>query len=208
MFQWITEHSGTLNAISSVAMLFVWIAYLQVFLRSYGRQIRPKIVINRAAGSALDAHCFVSNMSSEAMYLESVLVTAICGEQTATHTVTDIDTLDGDDGPADPRQRTHQGPLGPGEYTSLGTFDELLNKVVRRQGEELEQFNASGDPLFLEVMIIADYSSEDLLIGAKRLFKADWRGETWYLAAESVETQQIRSRRERHQIKDIVANQS
>lgn len=208
MFQWINEYSSTINAISSVAMLFVWIAYLQVFLRSYGRQIRPKIVINRAAGSALDAHCFVSNMSSEAMYLESVLVTATRGDQTATHAVTDIDALDGDNPPADPRERTHQGPLGPGEYTSLGTFDELFHQVIRRQGKEAEKFNASGDPLFLEIMIIADYSSEDLLIGAKRRFKADWSGETWYLAAESVETQQIRSRRERHQIKDIVANQS
>lgn len=207
MFQWIVDHSDTVNAASSMAMLFVWMAYLQVFLRSYRRQVRPKIVINRAAGSALDAHCFVSNMSSEAMYLESVIVTVNNGEQTATHTVTDVDTLDGDQPPEDPRERTHQGPLRPGEYMSLGTFHELLNKVIRRQGEGRENLGASVKSVTLDVMIIADYSSEDLLVGANRRFKAERKGETWYLAAESAETQQIRSRRERRKIGEIIANQ-
>ena len=65
MFEWISDNSETVNAVSSVAMLLVWIAYLQVFLISYRRQVRPKIVINRAAGSALNASCFVGNISSE-----------------------------------------------------------------------------------------------------------------------------------------------
>ncbi|WP_338608762.1 hypothetical protein V6617_02080 [Pelagibacterium nitratireducens] len=206
MLQWFVEYSDAINAASGVAMLFVWMAYLQVFLRSYSRQVRPKIVINRAGGSALDAHCFVSNMSSEAMYLESVIVTVRSGEQVATHTVTDIVPLDGDKSPVDPRERTHQGPLRPGEYTSVGTFDEILDKVIR-QSEDPQIFSESRDPVVLEVMIIADYSSEDLLVGAKRRFKAEWRGETWYLGAESAETRQIRSRRERRKIRDIVANQ-
>lgn len=207
MFQWITDYSDTISAMSSMAMLFVWIAYLQVFLRSYHRQVRPKIVINRAAGSALDASCFVSNMSSEAIYIESVIVTLTCRRYNICHTVTDLEELDGDERPDDPRQRTLQGPFRPGDHTSIGTFDALIEKVVRKNDETLDHPKTSGDPILLEVMVIADYLSDDLLIGAKRIFEAEPQGPSWRLSAKTTETQQIRSRHERKKIRNVLAKQ-
>lgn len=206
MFEWISDHSETVSAVSSVAMLFVWIAYLQVFLRSYRRQVRPKIVINRAAGSALNASCFVGNMSSESIYIESVIVTVNCRDCEISHTVTDIEYPDGDEHEADPRQRTLQGPLRPGDYTSIGTFSDLIDKVHRNKGETEDHPKAAGEPISVEVMVVADYSSEDLLIGAKRTFNAEPQGQNWLVKAKTAETQQITSRGERRKIKDVLVD--
>ncbi|WP_127143314.1 hypothetical protein [Pelagibacterium montanilacus] len=207
MLQWIADNSDTINTISNVAMLLVWVAYLQVFLQGYRRQVRPKIVINRAAGSGLDASCFVSNMSSESIYLEIVIVTLRCGEFNASHTVTDVDSLDGEERPNDPRKRTLQGPLRPGDYTSIGSFDSLIATVLRRKGEAVDRLKNSEDPIHVEVMVAADYSSDDLLVGARRAFAADWEARGWHLTPRSAETEQIRSRRERHKIKQAIAGQ-
>lgn len=207
MLQWISENSDAISAVSSVAMLFVWVAYLQVFLHSYRRQVRPKIVINRAAGSALGAACFVSNMSAEAIYLESVIVKLKCGELTARHTVTDVDALDGEEQPSDPRRRTLQGPLRPGEYTSIGTFESLIYKVLRRKGEPPDRLKQFDEPISLEVVVIADYSSDDLLIGAVRRFAAEWKNDQWHLVPETAETEQIRSRPKRREIRNLIAEE-
>jgi hypothetical protein len=206
MLEWISNNSETISAISSVAMLLVWVAYLQVFLRSYHRQVRPKIVINQAAGSTLDASCFVGNMSSESIYIESVIVTLACRERDIIHTVTDFEELDGGDRPDDPRLRTLQGPLRPGDYTSIGTFDDLIEQVHRNKGEAVDHPKSSGEPISLEVMVIADYSSDDLLIGAKRSFKAESLGQGWLVKANTSATEQIRSRRERQKIKKVVSD--
>ena len=74
MLEWFAANSEMLNLVANWAMVIIWIAYLQIFLRSFRRQTLPKIVINRAAGSSLRASCFVSNMSSDAIYIESVIV--------------------------------------------------------------------------------------------------------------------------------------
>ena len=73
MLTWIAENTEVLNLAANVAMVVIWLAYLHVFLRSFRRQTRPKIVINLAAGSTLDAACFISNMSSEPIYVESIV---------------------------------------------------------------------------------------------------------------------------------------
>ncbi len=207
MFQWISENSDSISAIANVSMLFVWIAYLQVFLRSYRRQVRPKIVINRAAGTALEAACFVSNMSSESIYVESVVVTLVCGDYRARRAVTDLDILDGEDLPSDPRKQTFQGPLGPGEYTAIGTFSRLLDRMGVDKDEAFDRLKQSAHPLSLEVVVVADYSSDDLLIGARRRFSAECKDGEWVLTSETTETEQISSRRERRRIKEWIASE-
>ncbi|MCD7058666.1 hypothetical protein [Pelagibacterium xiamenense] len=206
MIDWIVAHADVINALGSIGMLIVWITYLQVFLYSYRRQVRPKIVINRAAGSALDAHCFVSNMSSDAIYIESVLITLEVDGKTWTRAITDIgDVLDAGEQPEDPRSRTHQRPLMPGSYYVLGSFDTLINSVAKAEYDGAFADDLNG-PIHAEVMIIADYASEDLPIGAKRRFKADWRGTYWYLYPETIHTTQIRSRRKRRRIIEMIAD--
>jgi hypothetical protein len=174
MIDWIVAHATPLNLAANWVMVAIWIAYLQVFLWSFRRHTIPKIVINRAAGSSLHAACFVSNMSSEAIYIESVIVNITSGEITFACAVTDFEPHDSDAANVDPKHRTFQGILAPSQYTSLGTFDYLIGMVTRRSGYDVEDVRASDNAIFVEVTIIADHASERLLTGAKRRFSARW----------------------------------
>lgn len=204
MLEWIAANSDVLNLIANWAMVVIWIAYLQIFLRSFRRQTQPKIVINRAAGTSLKASCFVSNMSSDAIYIESVIVKIETSSDTVRCCITDFDTFDEDDGNADPKLRTYQGPLSPSQYTSLGKFDDLIGMAARRKGVDYERLQSAGDAVEMEITIIADYASEDLLIGAKRSFRAEWQDDYWRLAEETPGTEQIRSRAERQRIAQLL----
>ena len=200
MLDWLIENVDLLNLIASWAMVAIWVVYLQVFLRSFRRQTLPKIVINRAAGSTLDASCFVSNMSPDAIYIESVIVEVACGERKFSSAVTEIDLRTEDDNSLDPKQRTFQGPLASAAYTSLGTFQHLVGTLSRHTGCDIDELQTAGLPLFIDISILADYASEKLLIGARRRFRATWEDGQWKLVGETPETRQIRSHRERRQI--------
>jgi len=204
MLAWISANSDLLNLAANVAMVAIWLAYFQVFLRGFRRQTKPKIVINLAAGSTLDAVCFVSNMSSEAIYIESVLVAVNVGDDMLSWAVTDLETVEDDTGEIDPKQRTHQGPLGSAQYASLGRFDDLMASVARGNGRKLEDLKSSTSEIMVEITIVADYASESMLIGAKRRFRARWEDGHWKLAVATRDTEQIRSRRERQQLYDLV----
>ncbi|MGK9054268.1 hypothetical protein [Neorhizobium petrolearium] len=205
MLAWLTSNEELLNLIANWAMVAIWVVYLQIFLRSFKRQTLPKIVINRAAGSSLEASCFVSNMSPEPIYIESVVVELVCGELKFAAAVTDFDPDHPGNSGADPKQRTYQGPLAPSAYTSLGTFQYLLDTLSDRTGCNIECLKSSQQPMLIEISILADYASERLLIGAKRTFITFCKDERWKLNEEALETQQLRSNRERRRLRTRLA---
>ena len=205
MLEWLQNNANIVNAATGAAMLVVWIIYLQVFLRGYLHQVRAKIVINRAVCTTLGAHCFISNMSSQAIYIEAVIVTLECGDFRVSVPATDIHTVDAER-PSDPRRETHQGPLHSGDKTWIGTFGELIQRIADSQGKTPDHFTASGETITIEVMVIADYLSEDLLVGARRRFIAEWKEETWLVRPDTVQTEQIRSRRKRRAIERLIAD--
>jgi hypothetical protein len=204
LLDWISENNDLLNLIANWAMVAIWVVYLQVFLRSFRRQTMPKIVINRAAGSSLGAACFVSNMSSEAIYLESVLVEIECAGEKFSTTVTDFEFQEGEEINADPKLRTYQGTLSPSHYTSLGSFEYLIATAARRTRHDLGLLQ-STNCIFVQITIVADYASETLLVGARRKFRATWKSDHWCLTSETPETHQIRSKRERKRIFALLA---
>ncbi|ESR26608.1 hypothetical protein [Lutibaculum baratangense] len=51
MLQWINSNSGALDVIANIGMLLIWLVYLPLFLASYGRQRKAKILVNRGVGS-------------------------------------------------------------------------------------------------------------------------------------------------------------
>ena len=205
MPDWLQNNANVISAASSVAMLVVWVIYLQVFLGGYRHQVRAKIVINRAVGRTLAAHCFISNMSSQAIYLEAVIVTLECADYRVSVRVTDFNPGDAER-PSDPRRETHQGPLHSGNQTWIGTFDTLIERVADSQGVTPGDFTASGRTITIEVMVVADYLSEDLVVGAKRRFVAEWRGDTWLVRPLTIQTEQIRSRSERRRLTQLLAD--
>src|SRR5690606_25677631 len=91
--EWMSQRQEFLNLLVNLGMLVVWIAYLQLFLANFRRQRRPNILINFGAGSGLSARCLVSNMSSEAIYIESIIAKLEGDGTTQTCAVTDLEDL-------------------------------------------------------------------------------------------------------------------
>ncbi len=205
MLAWIDNNDHWISLILNAAMLLVWIFYLQLFLRRFRRQLRAKIVINRGAGSSIDATCFISNMSQESIYVESVVMRVSAGDRQWACAVTDIERLDGEEPSSDPRKNTLQGPLRPGDFMPIGRFRRLVERVLRGQGEQTKVEDLQ-EPIGLELQVFADYASEDLLVSAKRRFDITRRGEALCLHAPTLRTEQIRSRRRRKQLAATLQN--
>lgn len=200
MIDWISENSDVLSLLVSAGMLAVWLTYLHVFLVSYKRQTRSKIVINRGAGVDLDARCLISNMSSDAIYVESIVASVEAQKSERNCAVTDIEG--GGDGQAatDPKKLTHQGPLGPGEYMDIGSYRELIARVVDGRGCLETVLEETTGPIVAQIQVVADYASEDLLVGARRRFDLEVQERRWLLKPQDGGTEQIRSHRERRSL--------
>jgi hypothetical protein len=201
MWNWFASNHQVISALANIAMLFVWIAYLQVFVSSYRRQKRPNILINRGAGSGLEARCLISNMSAEAIYIESIIATVETTEGRWSCPVTEML-----EGRSDLDLKTRQGPVQPGQFVDIGSFQNLIEPVLRRSTglrgavapDDLENLVA------FELKVIAVHGSEDLLAGAMRRFDLIRRQDQLLLRGHAVGTQQIRSRRERGRLRDDV----
>lgn len=200
MFNWISQNSDTINVVLNVGMLIVWVAYLQLFLRSYRRTTRPKIVINRGGNSSLDSRCLISNMSSDPIYIESIRASIEAGGERWSCSVTSPLMRDNDPMPSDPKLLTHQGPLHGGAYFDIGSFRDLLHRVLDCQPGDLgDRIEELAHPGVVEVEVIADYGSEDLPVGAQRRFDIN-RENGIRLIPQRTDTRQIRGRFERLRI--------
>lgn len=205
MLDWVRENHATLSVLVNIGMLIVWVAYLQLFLASFRRQTRPKILINIGAGRSLDARCLVANMSSDAVYVESLIATVFTEHERWVCPVTDVRDLAEDDGSSDPRDLTRQGPLQPGAVMDVGSFRDLVGRVVAESGHGTEAGDGFPDGLrSLDIQVVADFGPDDLLVGAKREFELVERDGRLNLGAHSRHTRQIRSRRERRRIKRML----
>lgn len=202
MPDWISQNVELLSLLVQFGMLAVWVIYLQVFLFSYKRQTRSKIVINRGAGVDLDARCLISNMSSDAMYIESILASVEAEQGEWRCAVTDIESSS-EHRPDDPKKLTHQGPLASGEYMDIGSYRELLERAVDGRGRLEAVLKDLTGPVIAQIQVVADYASEDLLVGARRRFKLEPQEQGWLLEPQDGGTKQVRSRRERRKISTI-----
>ena len=197
MLAWIASHQQVLSVLINFSMLVVWLAYLQIFVIGYIRQRRPNILINRGGGSTLEARCLISNMSAEAIYVASIIATLEIDGGRWSDPITDGELPDRwreDQAP----NITRQGPLSSGDYRDIGHFQGFVERVAERTGAP--SVLQRGEPFTLELLIVAYYASEYLPVGARRRFVISRDGPTWKLAAQSVGTKQVRSRRDRKRI--------
>lgn len=192
---WIAEHPQVISALTSIGTLLVWVIYLQVFVNSYRRQLRATLLITRGAGDELDARCLLSNMSSGAVYVESVVVTLSTASRTIVGPVTDIRDARGEITEQAGRS-TRQGPLDGGESRDLGSFASLVRQVLAQTSVELSQTELEA----ITVKVIGIYGSEDLPVGACRTFLLRDEGGRRRMSGEGVRTRQIRTWRERRRL--------
>lgn len=201
MWDWIADNHQIISVLVNIAMLLVWIAYLQVFVSSYRRQKRSNILINRGAGAGLEARCLISNMSAEAIYIESLIATVATSDGHWSYPVTELL-----EGRSDLDLKTRQGPVQSGQVVDIGAFKTLiepgLHKFAGLQGAEHLAIVTA-----FELKVIAVHGSEDLLTGAIRRFDLIRKQDQLLLKGHVVGTYQIRSRKEREQLRaDVEAD--
>ncbi|MFW6076720.1 MAG: hypothetical protein ACOC71_03120 [Hyphomicrobiales bacterium] len=205
MLDWIRENHDTLSLLANIGMLFVWIAYLQLFLANLRRQTQPKILINVGQGRSTDGRCLISNMSSDSIYVESLIATLEADDQQWVCPVTDAQELAEDQEQPESRRMTVQGPLKQAEVMDVGSFRDLIHHVVQDSECPVDTEDAFPKGLAaIQIHAIADFGPDDLLIGAKRRFELVKENGAWVLGDRTPHTEQIRSRRERRRIKRLL----
>lgn len=206
MLEWIRNNHQIVSSVANVAMLFVWVAYLQVFVSSYRRQRRAKILVNRGGGATLDARCLISNMSAEPIYVESLIATVETADRRWSCPVTELHEGGPKEGRSDLKLPTRQGPLLSGRFVDIGSFRNLIEPVLRtgtgRRGEASP--DNPEDLVAFEIKVIAIHGSEDLLAGAVRRFDLVRQQDRVLLRGHGAGTEQIRSRRKRKRLHDDV----
>lgn len=197
MFEWIGEHSNVLDVLLSAAMLVVWLGYLQAFLQGFRRERRPKILINRGGGGSLHAHCLLSNMSAEAIYIHSLVARLNSADEETFAAVTDLVGGTDDVTKFTLKEATLQGPVAAGDFIDAGTFESILGRAGWHTPAAGTDEVANVEPVELELVVVATYRSEDLIVGASRRFSIAAGDSGWTVNPSAVATQQIRSKRQR-----------
>ena len=203
MLSWLTEHGTGLSALANIGMLFLWFAYMQLFLMSYRAQRQPKILINRGVGRGLDARFLISNMSAESIYVETIIATLVDGDDRLVSTVTEPEGTNGEE--SEPLRQTRQGPLPSGGFMDCGSFRDVVARILRRNGRADDADpNAFSDQARLELQVVANYGSERLLVAAKRHFAVEQHDEDIALKPFNLDTEQLRTRSERRKLAEAL----
>ena len=190
---WIKQYSDLISALSGVGTLVVWIIYLQLFARSYHRQLRATLLITRGAGEEDGDHCFISNMSSGPVYVQSVMVTLETNDGTIVTPATAIENQ-AHKTRVDSLGRSRQGPLHPGQVKDAGSFESLMSHGL--QGSMF----FPGGVRAVSVEVMAVYGSEDLPVGACRRFILVKSDDGFFIQGDTTGTKQIRKRHERRRL--------
>jgi hypothetical protein len=201
---WLVNNRELLSLLANLGMLVVWITYLQVFISSYRRQNKPKILINLGGGRELDSRCLVSNMSADPIYVQSIIARLHTADREIACPVTELDGVEDWEEPSDLRLWSRQGPLHAGHMRDMGSLRSILNHVLRSKLSDEDASAVEADLVSFELQVAAVYGSEDLLVGAKRQFEVERKDDQVCVQPVTVDAQQIRSRRERKEISRLL----
>ncbi|GHC33233.1 hypothetical protein [Aidingimonas halophila] len=195
---WISENASAITAIGSILTFIVWLAYMHLLYKSYSRQRRPRIIINRGRGMDIDSLCLISNMSVESIFVQHIVAVLETADGNKSLDIIDYkqSVEDGE------RYHSHQGPLESGGYLHVDTFRKILKRVAQQHGEALENMHGNGASRIeaLDIRVIAIYGSEDSPVGASRRFLVNHDGNDYSITPAALQTQRLTDRRSRRQI--------
>ncbi|MDV3468619.1 hypothetical protein RZA67_07735 [Stenotrophomonas sp. C3(2023)] len=170
MLQNLLHYAPLITAAMTCVTAMIWIVYLSFFLRSYRRQQRPSILITSGAGRDLDAHCFVTNLGLEPVYLLDVVIDLIDTNGRVARAVIPERTerwnkvQPGEDD--DARLATNVGPLSSGGERDLGRFRTLIERASTANPD----IEAEGEFTSLEITVVIVTASQAELCGAVRCY--------------------------------------
>ncbi|MFB9867810.1 hypothetical protein [Vreelandella sulfidaeris] len=192
--EWLNDNAQAISAIASICTLFVWIFYAQLLYNGYVRQRRPRLIINRGKGIGMEAICLISNMSSEAIYVQHLV--AVLHTQKRSYLLDVVEYQQSGNEQQEASYRTHQGPLASGEYLHIQSFGDIVDQI--KEYWQIEDDVLNEQNLQLEIRVIAIYGSEDMPTGALRRFNLDINASpNQQLIPTSVDTDRLNSRRQR-----------
>jgi hypothetical protein len=204
--QWVIQYKDALTVMISIGTLIVWVLYAQLLLNNYRRQRRPRIIINRGAGKGIGSLCLISNMSAEPIFINQIVLVLNTNQGQLCCDVTDIREESKGEIEQDLilHNATRQGPLGTGDFTHIGTFGTLIQRLAASHDIPMQGHKPGDgwDFSSLEVRVIAFYGSDKEAIGASRAFAlTDAAEEGCRLIAQSRESLQFNSHWQRRQVR-------
>ena len=204
--QWVIQYKDALTVLISIGTLIVWVLYAQLLLNNYRRQRRPRIIINRGAGKGIGSLCLISNMSAEPIFINQIVLLLNTNHGQLSCDVTDIREESKGEIEQDLvlHNATRQGPLGTGDFTHIGTFGTLIQRLALLHAVPMQGHKPSEDWTFtdLEVRVIAFYGSDKEAIGATRTFMLSNAEESGcHLVAKTRESLQYNSHWQRRQVR-------
>ncbi|KFF48012.1 hypothetical protein GY26_17035 [Gammaproteobacteria bacterium MFB021] len=206
--EWFAQNSRAITAVSSLFTLFVWIFYAQILYRNFARTRRPRIIINRGHGNGLGARCLISNMSSEPIFLEHVIVSLHTSEGWLTKDLIDEEVNYLREAESDSQHVSSQGPMLSGSFSHIGTFRAIIQQICRGHDIDFAQGHTSNGAKLhhLDVRVVAIYGSEDHPIGAARRFRMEQEGDgdACVLVPVSIDTKRYASRLQRWRVRQWI----
>ncbi|RVV99606.1 hypothetical protein EKE94_02685 [Mesobaculum littorinae] len=128
MMTWFADNSTLIQAVAAMVSSLIWLVYLQLLLSGILRQRRPALSISRGGGRGYDAHLLLTNLGYEPVEVRDVLMRLHTKDDIHDVFLTEREEYDPAD-LSDPLQSTLQGPLESGKYRSLGTFQEMVERM-------------------------------------------------------------------------------
>lgn len=202
MLDWIAENASTLQVAVTMLTGAIWLAYLHIIWLNFRRQRQSAIMINRSVAQDENAHCFVTNMGAEPIYLIEVMARVVTDEKSYIVKVTEREEIAIEDA-EDPLTRTNQGPIKSGAFVDIGSFLDLLKRADARIGTE-GLFDTVRQ---LDLTVAAADGHATHLVAARRKFRAEWQDGKPYFVPETVMTHQIRNIFQRRNISAILEEQ-
>ncbi|SHI34702.1 hypothetical protein [Wenxinia saemankumensis] len=200
MWTWLSSYAAQISAIADVAMVLIWLTYLHVFVISYLRSNRTAIHIGMVTGARADARCVIANVGSAPVYLLGVAADMDCAGTIQPVLLTDRLELQDQD-LADPRQRTTQGTLGPGEARDIGSFRDLVDRAAIRLGHDLP---FDGCEAMTLTAVVATREASSSLQGGFKRFGIAWEDGQAIFSSPDLLTRQIRSGRRRRRLRKVL----
>lgn len=199
MLDWIRENPQLVSNLTYFVLLLVWIFYAGLLYQSYRRQRTPLLFIH-AQGKGPESACFVSNLSAEPVHVECILLVLQLDGKEIAQKVTDYARVTEHDDHTAIQDAIKQGPLLPGNFITLGTFESILRRVIHAPDDSAGHAQPADDTRFREfvadlrgVVIRAVFMHGHFKgpLGAWRRFQVEYGDQGLAVKPESAETGQL-----------------
>jgi len=191
MLQTLLDHAPLISAAMAGLTALIWVVYLTAFLASYRRQRRPSILITSGAGRGMGAHCFVTNLGLEPIYLLDIILdlTRPDGSRVRAVIPERNEQLPGDDQTEaeDARGATNVGPLCSGEEIDIGRFRTMIDRACAENPDVTADMPLSH----LEVTVVTITAAGAALCAASRRYRVDTQDGITRLCATTIKARQI-----------------